>query len=163
MDLQILDRIVALVGFGITIWQLWTTKAAANAAREAANNAFAAIRKLEATTKMHDISSRSRELLRLLRSKNISSAAPAAFELRDTVARFRHDDQSKRVVDEATWKQVVADVRGVHERLESLAMTTKSSAADREALMHEVSRLHTLFTEFAARAAINGVDDANTN
>lgn len=155
------DRVLALIGFVIALWQIVKTRGAAEAAHEAANRAIVALRRLEAATKMHDIASRSRELLRLLRSTAMAPAASAAFELRDTVAKYRHDPEAKRIVEDTVWAKAVLDVRSVHERLESLAMT-KSSSSDREALLHEVGRLHTLFTEIAARASAQGTSDANS-
>lgn len=160
MDLLTLDRVLAVAGFVVAIWQIVKTRASAEAARTAAASAIVAIRRLEAATKMHDIASRSRELLRLLRTKTLAPAASAAFELRDTVARYRHDHQARRLVSEDEWLKAVTDVRILHERLESLGMTTKTSTQDREALLHEVGRLHTLFTEIAARASVEGAIDA---
>jgi hypothetical protein len=157
------DRAISLLGFGLTLWQLYKTRTAADAAREAANRAVTAVNRFEAATKMQDIASRSRELLRLLRSKTLSPAASAAFELRDSVARFRHNNQSKQVVDEILWAKTISDVRIVHERLESLAILSKSSTEDREALLHEVGRLHTVFTELAAGAAVHGANDADSH
>jgi hypothetical protein len=162
MDFLTFDRVLAVLGFAIAFWQIEKTRSAAEAAREAAARAVVAIRRLEAATKMHDISSRSRELLRLLRSTSMGPAASAAFELRDTVARYRHDPEAKRLVDEDVWEGAVLDVRSVHERLESLAMT-KSSSKDREALLHEVGRLHTLFTEIAAQAGAQGTSDVHSS
>lgn len=162
MDLVTFDRIIAAIGFGITLWQIVKTRSAANAARVASADAVIAIRRLEAATKMHDIASRSRELLRLLRSPSMVPAASAAFELRDAVARYRHGSEAKRVVEENVWIKTVADVCNVHERLESLAMT-KSSIKDREALLHEVGRLHTLFAGIAAQASTQGTPDAHSN
>ena len=156
MELVSLDRGITIAGFAIAIWQLWKTKRAAEAARDSAGRAVDAVRRFEAATKMYDIASRSRELLRLLRTRSLNPAASAAFELRDAVARYRHDEQSRKVVDSSEWDEAVSDVRAVHERLESLAMTAKAGAQDRELLLHEVSRLHTLFTGLAAKAAHNG-------
>lgn len=162
MDLITFDRAVSIIGFAITIWQLVKTRASAHAARLAASRAVQAIRRLEAATKMQDIAARSRELLRLLRSKTLSPAASAAFELRDTVARYRHEVATRELVDGETWHAAVADVCAIHERLESLGIAAKSSAEDREALIHEVGRLHTLFTELAAKASVRGASDAYT-
>ncbi|RSZ57403.1 hypothetical protein HF313_11730 [Massilia atriviolacea] len=61
MDISLIDRVLALIGFALTPWQLFRTRTAAQAARQAADEAVSAIRSLEAITKMHDISSRSRE------------------------------------------------------------------------------------------------------
>jgi len=162
MDWLTFDRLLATVGFAIALWQIHKTRSAAEAAKVAAGRAVAAVRRLEAATKMHDIAGRSRELLRLLRSKTLAPAASAAFELRDTVARYRHDSESKRLVADDVWASAVQDVRAVHERLESLGMTTRSSPEDRAALLHEVSRLHTVFAEIAARASAEGTSDAHT-
>lgn len=163
MDISIFDRLLALTGFGLTIWQLYKTRSAALAARESANQAVSSIKRLEAATKMHDISSRSRELLRLLRNKSLDPAASAAFELRDTMARYRHDQQSQLIVSSIIWDKAVSDVKDVHERLESLAMVARIRPEDREILLHEVARLHTLFTSLAAQAGANGVTDAYPN
>src|SRR4051812_10496756 len=103
MEMTTIDRLLAFVGFALTLWQLRRTRTAAIAAQEAASQAVSAIRRLEAATKMHDISSRSRELHRLLRNESLGPAASAAFELRDTVARYRHDDQSRLIVSAEVW------------------------------------------------------------
>lgn len=163
MDITTIDRLVALTALAITLWQLRRTHTAAQAARESAHSAFSAVKRLEAATKMHDISSRSRELHRLLRSKSLAPAAAAAFELRDTVARYQHNDQSKLIVSLELWTKTVSEVADVHKRLESLSLVNRTSKDDREALLHEVGRLHTLFTNLAAQAGANGATNADTN
>lgn len=160
MDLTTIDRCVALAGFALTLWQLHRTRTAANAARESALQAVAAIRRLEAATKMHDISSRSRELLRLLRNKNFEPAASAAFELRDTVARYRHDDQSSQIVSVDVWSKAVSDVASVHEQLEFLAMQNDIGSGVKKELLAKVAKLHTLFTSLAATAEAKGAANA---
>lgn len=163
MDITTVDRVVALVGFAITLWQLHQTRSAAQAARESGKSALLAVRRLEAATKMYDISSRSRELHGLLRSKSLAPAAAAAFELRDTVARYQHNDQSKLIVSLEVWTKTVSEVADVHKRLVSLSLVDRTSKDDREALLHEVGRLHTLFTNLAAQAGANGATNADTN
>ncbi len=152
METITFDRVFAFFGFALTLWQLYRTQTIARAAKKAADDAVAAIRGLEAVTKMHDISSRSRELLRLLRVSALGPAASAAFELRDTVARYRNDAHSRLAISPAEWDRAVVDVRAVHERLESLAMVRRTRAEDREMLLLEVARLHTFFTGLAAQA-----------
>lgn len=149
ISLSAVDRIVAVVGFGLTLWQLYKTRSAAVAAKSAADDAVTAVRNLEAVSKMHDISSRTRDLLRLLRSGSFEPAAAAAFELRDTVARYR--DPNGRVIRQLPeWDQAVLDVQVVHDKLEGLAMIQRTRKEDREALILEVARLHTFFTNLAA-------------
>lgn len=151
ISLSAIDRTVALLAFGLTLWQLYKTRTAATAAKNAADDAVAAISNLEAVTKMHEISSRTRDLLRLLRDGSFKPAAAAAFELRDTVARYR--DPNKQVIAAAPkWEQAVLDVQAVHDRLEVLAIVPRTRAEDREPLLLEVARLHTFFTSLAAQA-----------
>lgn len=152
ISLSAFDRIVALVGFGLTLWQLYKTRSAAIAAKNAADAAVSAIKNLEAVTKMHDISSRTRDLLRLLRDgMSFKPAAAAAFELRDTVARYR-DPNNRVILSVQEWNQAVSDVRAVHDKLEGLALIPRTRKEDREPLVHEVARLHTFFTTLAAEA-----------
>lgn len=162
MGLFTFDRVVAVLGFAFALWQLCRTRTAAESARKSAGDAITALHRLAAATKMHDIASRSRDLLRLLRSKALAPAASAAFELRDSVARYRHDSESQKLISDEDWQKALVDVRMVHERLESLTLTTKASAEDREALVHEVSRLHTTFAELAAKAGSEGVSNGHS-
>jgi hypothetical protein len=155
LSLSAIDRIVALLGFGLTLWQLYKTRAAAVAAKCAADDAVSAIRNLEAVSKMHDISSRTRDLLRLLRDGSFKPAAAAAFELRDTVARYR-DPNNQVIARIQEWDEAVLDVQAVHDKLEGLAMIPRTRAEDREPLILEVARLHTFFTSLAAQARYTG-------
>ena len=161
MDITLLDRIVAVAGFLITIWQLRKTRSAAMAAKLASVEAVAAVRRLEATTQMHDIVSRSRELQRILRSSSFAVAAAAAFELRDAVARYRQHPTSGRAPAAADWNRLSEDVTAVHDRVESLSIMRKASKEDRESVLTEVSRLHSAFVRFAVMAA-DGVVNAHT-
>lgn len=154
MDLITFDRVVAVLGFAITIGQLIRTHTAAEAARKSAVDAVVAIQRLTVVTNMYDIASRTRDLLRLLRaSKALTPAATAAFELRDSVARYCHNAESKKLISDQEWHQALEDVRAVHERLESLSLISKASTQDRETLVHEVSRLHAMFAQLATKAA----------
>lgn len=150
MEMSVIDRIVALLGFALTLWQLYKTRSAADAAKVAADSAVSAIRDLEAIGKMHDISSRTRDLQRLLRDGPYSPAAAAAFELRDTVAKYS-DPNNLLLRQTDAWEQAVADVQTLHDMLESLAMVPRTSIEEREHLLKEVARLHTYFTKLTAK------------
>lgn len=159
-DILTFDRILAVVGFGIAIWQILKTRAAAEAATQAAHSAVASVQRLSAATKLHDIVGRSREVLRLLRSRG--PAAPAALELREAVSRYRTDPQAEQVVSEAIWTQTIQDVKTLHDRIESIEMLKKASPDDRQELVVEISRLHSHFSELAAKAAAQGLSNADS-
>lgn len=159
---EFIGLVVGVAGFGVTIQQIRLAKTAAEAARDAAATAVSSVRRLEAATKMQDIGQRSRELLRLLRGKgNLQGAAQAAFELRDAMAKYRHDTESQLVVHRETWERAVSDARRIHQRLESSSLVNRITTEERENLLHEVATLHTQFTSFATVAIVSESINAN--
>lgn len=160
--IDIIGLAIGLLGLLIAIWQLHRTRTAAEAARDAAIQTVSLVRRLEAATQMHDVCSRSRELLRVLHGKSLAAAAHAAFELRDAMARYGHDEHSKPVVKLEAWARAAAEAQEVHERLETAALANRMSADERATLVHVVARLHTEFSSFATRATVTGIQNANT-
>lgn len=154
--------IVSVAGFAVAIWQLRRTQIAAEAARDAADEAVRTIRHVESVASIQDICGRSRDLLHLTRARNLPSAANAAFELRDAVSRYRPTGASDDLSVSEQWERTQVDVASVHERLESAAVTNRLSLDEREVLIHEISRLHAGFSSLASKAAINGALHANT-
>ncbi|TYC60719.1 hypothetical protein ETQ85_04795 [Zoogloea oleivorans] len=154
--------LLGVIGLAITLWQLHKTRSAAEAAKESASQVVVSIQRFEAATKMHEVCARSRELLRVLHGRTLAPAAHAAFELRDAMARYGHDPHSQAVATTVEWKKAHGEAREIHERLETAALVNRIGADERAALLHSVARLHTEFTSMAAKAAANGVNDANT-
>ncbi|GDY35485.1 hypothetical protein [Acidovorax sp. NB1] len=146
----VLGLLVSIAGFAIAIWQIWKTKAAAEAARDSAAEAVDGVRKMYAVSTLQDIAGRSRNLLNLIKSKNLAAAAAAAFELRDAVSKYQ--PSSKESASETTlWTKVREEVDSLHERLESIAVANRWTADEREALIHRTSRLHTQLAANASR------------
>lgn len=158
-DLVTFDRVLAVVGFAIAIWQIRKTRTAAEAATIAARNDVASVHRLSAATKMHDIVGRSRDLLRLVRSKGV--AAPAALELREAVSRYRTDTEAERVITKPHWNQTIQDVKALHDRIESIEMAGRASTEHRQELIFEISWLHMYFSELAAIASAQGIFNAD--
>jgi hypothetical protein len=154
--------LLGVLGLLFTLVQLYKTRSAAEAARDAALLAVTSIRKLEAATKMQEICARSRELLTFLHGRSLASSAHAAFELRDAMARYGHDEQSQAIVKSGVWERAASEAQEIHERLESAALLNRIGADERATLLHSVAKLHTEFTAFAAKALSNGTSNANT-
>jgi hypothetical protein len=144
---------VGLIGFGVTIWQLVKTKSAADAARQAADNAVLAIRSLQTATTLHDMAGRTRNLLELLRAKKLAGAAAAAFELRDAVSRLPDPTNLPGATQAIAWAEVSLEVDAIHERLESMSAVNRSTVEEREALMLRTARLHTKLNAGAVQVA----------
>ena len=153
--------LLGVVGLAITLWQLHKTRDAAEAAKAAASQAVSSIQRFEAATKMHEVCSRSRELLRVLHGRTLAPAAHAAFELRDAMARYGHDPHSKAIASTEAWGKAHGEAQEIHERLETAALVNRIAAEERAALLHSVARLHTEFTSLAAKAAASGANNDN--
>lgn len=154
--------IVSVAGFALSLWQLRKTRRAAEAAMHAAKETVQAVRVIYSIASIQDICGRSRDLLHLARARNLTSAATAAFELRDLTARFHATEAGKALATVKLWADTLEDLRSLHERFESAAMTNRLDPHERETLVHTISRLHTLFSSFAASAADSGVNHGNS-
>lgn len=153
--------VVSIAGFGLSLWQLHRTRRAAEAAMEASRDAVQSLRHTRSVATIQDICGRSRDLMHLARSRNLTSAATAAFELRDLVVRFSATESGHSLGDQNTWSEILEDVQSTHERFESAAMTNRLDAQEKESLLHTISRLHAKFSSFAAVAADSGANNGN--
>lgn len=154
--------VVSVAGFGISLWQLGRTRRAAEAAMDASRTAVQSLRHTRSVASIQDICGRSRDLLHLARARNLVSAATAAFELRDLVIRFRSTESGRSLAQSETWDEIVEEIKATHDRFESAAMTNRLDAAERETLLHTISKLHSNFSSLAAIAADTGVNNADS-
>jgi hypothetical protein len=162
MDLMgISGLILSIAGLGLAIWQLRRTQLAAEAARDAANEAVRGIERIYAITTIQEISSRSLLLLSLVRARHLGSAASAAFELRNAISKYQNPTEKQGNSDSRNWSRLVDEVEAVHERLESAALTNRLGTDEREALVHRISTVHTQITARASRLAAPGASHAN--
>lgn len=154
--------VVSVAGFGMSLWQLGRTRRAAEAAMDASRIAVQSLRHTRSIASIQDICGRSRDLLHLARARNLVSAATAAFELRDLVIRFRSTESGRSLAQPATWDEILEEIKATHDRFESAAMTNRLDAAERETLLHTISKLHSNFSSLAAIAADTGVNNADS-
>ena len=148
--------VVSIAGFGLSLWQLHKTRRAAEAAATAAQETAQAIGLIETVATIHDICGRSRILLHLVREGSLRSAAMAAFELRDLIARFHVTASGKALATQNHWRTIINEVRKFHERLELAAKTNSISPQDWNELVKTISQTHSLLSSFATIAAYQG-------
>lgn len=154
--------IVSVAGFGLALWQLHRTRTAAEAAHDAAREAVRGVRHVHAVATVQEICGRSRDLLHLTRARNLSAAANAAFELRDALARFRAANPGAEPQPAEEWTHAESRVASVHERLESAAIINRMDAAEREAVIHDIARVHAWLSSLAAQTAVDGGQRADS-
>lgn len=147
---------VPIAGFGLSLWQLRKTRRAAEAAATAAQETARAIHFIDTVATIHDICGRSRTLLNLAREGSLISAATAAFELRDLIARFHVTASGQALTTQNHWRTIINDVREFHERLELAAKTDSISAKDASELFNAIAQTHSLLSTFATIAADQG-------
>jgi hypothetical protein len=162
MDMvSIVGLIITIAGFVLAIWQIVQTRRVAEAALAAANETARSIRHIHSVAGIQEICGRSRDLLHLTRARNLTSAATAAFELRDLVSRFHATEPGRLLDTQGSWTEILKDLEGTHNRLESAAMINRLDVQERESLIHTISRLHSKFSSFAASTADSGANNAN--
>ena len=149
--------VISIAGFGLSLWQLRKTRRAAEAAELASRDAIRSMRFIYAVAHIHDICGRSRDLLLLVRTKNLSPAAAEAFELRDLIARFPMTDAGRLLASSIDWATIIEDVCSIHEQLELAAEDNDQRPEERAALIHKISKIHSQLTALAASATDQGV------
>lgn len=152
MDIKgIADTALAVVGFGLAIWQIRKTKDSADAARISADKAFREVKSMYAVTTMQDIIGRSRNLLNLIKTKNLTAATSAALDLRDSVSKYHAPSDTISHIEASIWSEMVNEVGALHDRLESLSINDRWTSEERESLIHRTSLLHTKLTANTVR------------
>ena len=129
---SVIELVLSVGGFTLTIWQLYKTKAAAEAARDSANEAVQGVRQMHAVSTMQDIAGRSRSLLNLIKTKNIAAAAAAAFELRDAVSKYQTPSDTISPIEATVWAELTQEVDSLHDRLETIAVLNRWTKEERE-------------------------------
>ena len=155
--------VLAIAGFWVALAQLAKTKRAAMAAKDAALKAQQEVRSVWAVTSLHEICSRSRDLLHLTRARNLAASANAAFELREALARFCATEQASGLMKKEQWLEVTSSVASIYERLESAASINRIDAESKTAMLHEIAAGHERLSSLAARIAQRGVANADSN
>lgn len=126
----------------IAMVQLWRTKKAAEAAASSAADTARRLSGIVAVASIEQICSRSRDLLHLIRAKNLTSSATAAFELREALAKFCKSQGALQLLNEDVWSKFLKTIAQVHEALECAASIRKIDGNNREQLLQEVATLH---------------------
>jgi len=140
--------------------QLWRTKKAAVAAASSAADTVRRLSSVVAVSSIEQICSRSRDLIHLIRAKNLTSSATAAFELREALAKFCKSQVALQLLNGDVWAKFLKTIAQVHESLECAASIKKIDAGNRERLLQEVSNLH---SEMSMLSTIAGEKAGETN
>jgi predicted RNA-binding Zn ribbon-like protein len=133
--------------------QLWRTKKAAEAAAASSADTVRRLSGVVAVSSLEQICSRSRDLMHLIRARNLTSSATAAFELREAIAKFCKSRAAKQLLNEEVWSRFLKMTAQVHDALESAAAIRKIDAGSREQLLQEVANIHSEMSILAAIAS----------
>jgi hypothetical protein len=160
---SIIGTLVGLPALAIALVQLHRTKRAAEAAEEAAQDALSRISGVVAVTSLEQICSRSRELLRLARDRNLRSTATAAFELLEVVSKISRSRIASSINSADEWSRIQKMVIDIHSGYVSAAAINKIDTTYKQKVLVEIGDLHTRFTMMASAASEQAGDfHANT-
>jgi hypothetical protein len=143
--------------------QLLRTKKAAEAAAKSAKEAVQRVSGVAVVATIEQVCSRSRDLLHLLRGRNLSASATAAFELQEATAKLCKSSVASQLLQESEWSELLKSVSEVHDALERAAGINKMDADSRDRLVQRVSHVHSKLSMLTTVAAENaGGSNANT-
>ena len=115
--IEIVGAIASIAGalFGlpalvVAMVQLWRTKKAAVAAASSAADTVRRLSSVVAVSSIEQICSRSRDLIHLIRAKNLTSSATAAFELREALAKFCKSQVALQLLNEDVWAKFLKTI-----------------------------------------------------
>ncbi len=147
--------------FGLV--QLLRTKKAAEAAADSAKEAVQRVSRVAAVATIEQVCSRSRDLLQLVRGRNHSASATAAFELREAISKLCRSSVASQLLPGPEWQKLLKSVSEVHDTLERAAGINKMDVDSRDGLVHRISEIHSklsMLTTVAGEMA--GGSNANT-
>ena len=148
-DIGFLGGLASILGVGIGIpslllakKQLQRTENAAEAAAASAKDAVDKISNVVAVASIEKICSRSRDLVHLMRARNLIASATAAFELREALARFIRTSIATQLMDSPQWEDLLKSVATVHEELERSAAIKKVDLNNHGQMLNSVTNIH---------------------
>lgn len=143
--------------------QLLRTRKAAEAAADSAKEAVQRVSRVAVVATIEQVCSRSRDLLHLLRERNLSASATAAFELREAIAKLCKSSVASQLLQDTEWSKLLKSVSEIHDALERAAGINKMGADSRDGLLQSISQVHSTLSMLTTVAAENaGGSNANT-
>lgn len=139
---SIAGAVIGLPALIMALVQLRRTKKAAEAAAASANDALQRLSNVVAVASIEQICGRSRDLLHLMRARNLVASATAAFELREALAKFCKSKVAMKLLEAEAWSKLLTSAAEVHDALEGAASIKKIDARIREQLLQTVASLH---------------------
>ena len=143
--LNFVGSIASIIGVGgllIALIQLWRTQKAAEAAKTSANQTLERISGIVGVASIEQICNRSRQLLFVLGTDNLSGSAIAAFELSESLARFSRSKAASDIQSDEAWKTLLAMVAEVHDALDRAAAIRRIDEEYRKFLVGSIRKIH---------------------
>jgi hypothetical protein len=119
-------------------------------AETAAKNALQRISSVVSVAAIEQLCSRSRDLVHLMRARNLVGSATAAFELREALSKFSKLKAGKQIQNETGQIDILDTVIYIHDALENAAAIKKIDADLREELLQGITRVHSQLSMLAA-------------
>jgi len=144
--------ILTVVGVALSYARIKQAKKSADEAEKAAKKAILRVEQFTGVATLEQLCSRSRDLLQICRSSNLKAAAMAAFELRESVAKFSSSPSGKALVLESKWQSLLKEIARIHDLLESSALINKIDKGQKEKCIHQITQIHATLTMFSGAA-----------
>ena len=153
--LMIAGSIASIIGVGglvIALIQLHRTKTAAEAARTSAEQTLDRISGIVGVASIEQICNRSRQLLLVMGTKNLSGSATAALELSECIAKFSGSKAAKVIQGDEEWQALLNMVDEINEALGAAAAINRIDTSLRDHLNRLARKIHSQLNSLTAIA-----------
>jgi hypothetical protein len=105
--------LVAIVGFALTLWQVKKTRRAADAARDSARQTSDGFHGLAALIDFSELKNWAEGIISYLDGLDFASAQLRLLDLRNGLARARHQPGAKKLLNPSGWQEIITMVAEV--------------------------------------------------
>ncbi|MBN2319303.1 MAG: hypothetical protein JXR49_09515 [Acidobacteria bacterium] len=144
---SILSFPISFLGFIFVIWQLIRAKSSLKAATQAAKATLEQISDVVGIATIENIKRRSSGIYQLTRSRSYKEAASAAYELRESVAKFKLTKAGIMIQNAGRWDEMSNEILTIHLTLERGNEIGKTGVKE---VIEKISNINERFSEFAA-------------
>jgi len=145
--------VVAVVGFGITIWQLYKTRRAADAARESARLTVSGFHRLAALVNFSELERWARDIIQAIEYDDLGSAKLRLLDLRSGLARARESSRTEAMPNKEGWQDLITAVVEVHELISASSRDAQTSTSKVARCQKTMFNVYQQLSAMAAKAA----------
>ncbi|HTW93466.1 MAG TPA: hypothetical protein VMD30_01645 [Tepidisphaeraceae bacterium] len=131
---NLLNLASAIIGFGFTLWQLYKTRKAADAARDSARQTVRGFHGLAALVDFSNLEKWAEGIILYVEGRDFGTAMIRLLDLQNGLARARESAGAERLLSKDEWSDLINNVAAVDSAISS--MTTPEATIDAQLISY---------------------------